>query len=327
MKKPLILLLAVVVVLVASAYSVYYFSRTPDSGPAPVINYGQSWSKYVSEYFERGCDADGDGRLSYEEFAKGYGDVRLNKSEREVYEAKEAFTILDVNRNGFIDKDDIARLDKFRDGKEYIKYREELAAQGMALQHWNGIEVVLNPIQVDWFKAEDGAFKRDELPYAGRYFDRKWFGLWEEEKRPQALPLLHLKKPSWARLTMQDGKTHEGFVRETKDAETAKKDGLAPGKVYVLTYDARLNAFAAEKVQTVEYFEGSPQAKYVKAVSEASIHETAKQLELARQCVKDGMQIDALTLYKRVLIFEHDNKEALEALGYKLNGRQYVKVK
>ena len=327
MKKPLILLLAVVVVLAASAYAIFYFMQKPDSGPPPVINYGQSWSKYVSEYFDRGCDVDGDGRLSYDEFARGYRDVRLNKSEREVYQAKEAFTILDVNHNGFIDKDDIARLDKFRDGKEYMRYREDLAAQGLALQHWNGIEVVLNPVQVDWLDAEDGAFKRNELPYAGRYFDRKWFGEWEDEKRPQAPPLHHLKKPSWARVTMADGHVHEGFTRETKDAELAKKDGLAPGKVYVLTYDARLNAFAAEKVQTVEYFEGSPQAKYLKAVSETSINDTAKQLELARQCVKDGMQADALTLYKRVLIFEHDNKEALEALGYELNGRQYVKVK
>ncbi len=327
MNKPLILLLAVVVVLAASIYAIYYLNQTPDPGPPPVVNYGQSWSKYVSEYFERGCDADGDGRLSYEEFAKGYGDVRLNKSEREVYEAKEAFTILDVNRNGFIEKDDIARLDKFRDGKEYMKHREELAAQGLAVQHWNGVEVVLNPLQVDWLDAEDGAFKRGELPYAGKYFDRKWFGLWDEEKRPQGPPLQHLKKPSWGRVTLADGKTHEGFVRETRNVEDAKKDGLAPGKVYVLSYDARLNAFAEEKVQAVDYFEGSPQARYLKAVSEIWINETAKQLELARQCVKDGMQADALTLYKRVLIFEHDNKEALEALGYKLNGRLYLKVK
>lgn len=327
MKKPLILLLAVVVVLAASIYATYYFNQTPDPGPAPITKYGERASDYIAEFFNRGFDTDADKALSYEEFAQGYTRFKLNKSEREVYDVKEAFQMLDANHDNQIDQQDVAIFNKKRDEQDAMNRREELAAQGLAVQKWAGVEVILNPIQVDWLDAEDGAFKRGDLPFAGKYFDRKWFGTWGEEKRPGAMSVLHLKQASWARVTLPDGKIIEGFVRETKDVEAAKKEGLAPGKVYVLTQDARLNAFAAEKVKAVEYFSGSAQAAYLKAVSEAAINDTAKQLALARQCVKDGMQADALTLYKRVLIFEHDNKEALEALGYKLNGRQYVKVK
>jgi hypothetical protein len=323
----LILLLAVVAVLAAAAYGVYYFTQTPDPGPAPITKYGERASDFIAEFFTRGFDADGNKALSYEEFAKGYVDFKLNKSERETYDVKEAFSMLDANRDGVIDKTDIKIFDQKRDVQDAHDRREDLAAQGLVVQRWNGVEVILNPTQRDWLDAEDGAFKRGDLPFAGTFFDHRWFGDWEEGKPAGTGVTYRLKRASWARVTLGDGTVHEGFVSEIKDLEIAKKRGLAPGKVFVLASDARVSAYAVERVQAIEYFEGSAQAKYLKAVSEASLSDTARQLEIARQCIKGGMQADALTIYKRVLIFQHDNQEALDALGYKLNGRQYVKVK
>ena len=327
MNKPLILFLAVTVVLAAAAAGVYFYSRNPETPTQHVVKYGGSARDFILEYFKNGHDGDNDGRLSYEEFARGYNDFRLNKSEREVFDVKEAFKMLDANADGVLDKEDIAYFDKKRAEQEAMKRREDLAKEGLMLMSLDGREAVCNPVQRQWLDAEEGALKRSEIPYAGACFARKWFGQWEEIPRRGLTPLYRLKQSYWARIRFADGKVAEAFVRETKDAAAAEQEGLAPGKVYALGYDARIQVFAADSVAAVEYFDGSVQESYVKAVSATALSDTKAQLELARQCLKDGLKSDAQTLFQRVLIFEHDNSEALQALGYKLNGKQYVKVK
>lgn len=327
MSKPLILLLTMLAVLAAAVAGVYYYSRNPETPTQHVVKYGGSARDFILEYFKNGHDANSDGRLSYEEFAKGYNDFRLNKSEREVYDVKEAFKMLDANADGVLDKDDIAHFEKRRAEQEAMKRREDLAKEGLMLMSLDGREAVCNPVQRQWLDAEEGALKRSELPYAGAYFARKWLGQWEEIARPGLTPLYRLKQSYWARLRFTDGKIREAFVRETQDAAAAEKEGLAPGKVYALGYDARIDVFAADSVAAVEYFAGSVQEMFVKAAGATAVSDSKAQLELARQCLKDGLNADALTLYRRVLVFEQGNEEALAALGYKLNGRQYVKVK
>lgn len=325
MSKPLILLLVTMLILAAAAAGVYYYTREPQAPTQRVVKYGGSARDFILEYFKNGHDSDSDGRLSYEEFARGYNDFRLNKSEREVFDVKEAFKMLDANADGALDKDDIEHFDKKRAEQEAMKRREDLAREGLLPLSLDGREAVCNAVQRQWLDAEEGALKRGEIPYAGTHFARKWFGQWEEVPRKGLNPLYRLKQSYWARLRFTSGTVIEAFVREAKDA-AAEKDGLAPGKVYVLGYDARIEVFAADSVAAVEYFAGSLQEKYVRSVGATAVSESGPQLELARQCLKDGLNADALTLFKRVLVFEFDNKEALEALGYKLNGRQYVKV-
>lgn len=324
MKKPLILLLAVVVVLAAAAYGAYVITQQPNSGPAPIVKYGERGSAFIAQFLK--YDSDNDGAITYEEFAKGYNDFKLIKCEREVYDVKEAFAMLDIFRDKKLDRFDMAALDKERDAQEANKRREDLAAQGLYLKTYGKVELVLNPTQRDWLDTEIGCTNREELPYGGMRFERKWFGDWEDEKGPAAGSMRRLKRSFFAHVVFNDGTVIDGFALESGSEESAQKLGLAPNKVYVLNADARITAHAREKVKSIDFLLDSKHGRYIKEVSTASPADVPKQLELARQCAKDGMQADSLTLYKRVLIFEHDNSEALEALGYKLNGRQYVKV-
>lgn len=326
MSKPLILLLGVVVFLATAAWAIYYFTTEPPAPTPRIVKYGGSARDFIAEFFNAGHDSDKNGELSYEEFAKGYADFQLNKSEREVYDAKEAFAMLDANRDGVLDSNDIEHFDKRRKDQEDMKRREAMAKEGLQPLIVDGKEIICNVVQRSWSDLEGGAAKRGEIPFGGMYFELKWFGDWEEIKRPGLFSLWRQTSSTWARVTLADGRAFEAFVRETKDEAQARKLGLTPGKVYTLGTDARMNAYAVDKVASIDYSSGSPQALYVKAVAAAALSDKAAQLELARQCAKDGLEADSKTLYKRVLLFEFDNAEALAALGYKLNGKQYVKV-
>lgn len=326
MKKPLILLLAVVAVLAAAVYGAFLLVQAPSEGRGNVHRYGEAGSSIIFEYLLK-YDENQDNKISLEEFKVGYRDIKIQKSEREDLEPDDAFARLDANHDGNLDKNDVVIHDARRAAQQADKRREDMAAKGLYVKTFGNVELFLNPLQRDWLDAEIGAANRDELLYGGVRFERKWFGEWEEEKRANAPSSYRLKKPCYAHVMFYDGKSVDGFARESGDEESAKKLGLAPNKVYILGDDARISVYGRDKVKSVDYMLDDAHVRYIKEVSAASPAEVDRQLALARQCIKDGLKADALMLYRRVLIFQYDNQEALDALGYKLNERQYVKVK
>jgi hypothetical protein len=187
-----------------------------------------------------------------------------------------------------------------------------------------GVEVICNPLQREWIETEGGAAKRGELPFGGVFFHHRFFGTFETVPRKGLLPLFKLTRCWWGRVTFIDGKSVEGFVRDPR--RIAADNTMAPGKVYVLTADARISVYPFERILSVDYAQDSAAERYVRAVAQTPISDTPRQIEIARQCLKDGMATEAQQIYRRVLVFEYDNAEALKALGYKLNGRQYAKV-
>ncbi len=306
----LIIAFAMTGVVVAAVFG-YKLTQTPETEPAPIKDYEKNLSQILGAYMEKG-DSNGDGKLNFDEFKVRYRDQKLDKSARETFTDEEAFRIFDHNHDQVLDTKDVeywARVDRNAEIKKTI---EEDAEAGLVAMAFNGKMIKANPFQKDWINAETSYMKTDCLPYSGA---------------PLGFPRKYFQK--FARVTFADGTSVQGFVREGDGSEAAKKDELANDRVYVLTNDRKLSVFDRAKVQAIEYTQDSPQLRFVQKIADPKLmlDDVPAHLELARQCIKDGMKDDALSMYRRVLIFQFDNDEALKAMGLKLNGRHYIMVK
>jgi hypothetical protein len=77
------------------------------------------------------------------------------------------------------------------------------------------------------------------------------------------------------------------------------------------------------KVELTQMPDNDPHMLYATEVARISFDVPQKNLELARRCIEWGMKAEAEMLYARVLIFQRDNQEALDAVGMKLEGDHF----
>lgn len=288
--------LAAILVLAAAVGVVVYYATRPSETPDPPANVPVEPKRnldFKPEDFMTQFDLDSDGKVTVEEFNARYGkgDPPLVFHERDgapALSAEDAFKRWDRNRNGTVDADDIKQLGD----KELLERMEDAARRGLHTVNWNGVEMYLNSHQMRTFEAEAGAMARDELPFAGTFWSRE-----------------HLKRP-WTRL-IEGGTETFGFTAERN------------GRIFVLTGNAELLVKDPAKVELAQMPDDDPHMLYAAEIARITFDMPGKNLELARRCKQWGLKVEAGMLYARVLIFQRDNQEALEALGYRLEGDHY----
>lgn len=127
-------------------------------------------------------DEDQDGRVSREEFERGY-DKEVG-GERFVISAKGgkaasadvAWRILDIDADGFITDPELKRYTHH----DWIKHRLQTEARGLTAREWNDKFLALNGQLLAAFETNKGALARGELIAAGRSFDRKYLASWAQ---------------------------------------------------------------------------------------------------------------------------------------------------
>jgi hypothetical protein len=287
-------LVAILVLACALAVVIYYATR-PSKTPDPPANgsVAEKNEDFKVEDFMLHFDLDSDGKVTPDEFNERYGkgEPPLYFHERDgapALSAADAFRRWDRNRNGTVDAVDIKSLGD----KAWENRAREAEARGLHTVSWNGVEMNLNPAQKATFEAETGALARGEVPFAGAYWDT-----------------LYLKGP-WTRV--REGNTEVfGYAAERN------------GRIFVLTEKAELLVKDPAKVELTQMPDDDPHMQYAYEIQRITFDMPAKNLELAQRCVKWGMKVEAGMLYARVLIFQRDNQEALDALGFKLEGEHF----
>lgn len=238
-------------------------------------------------------DADNNKEVSQEEFRARYESadkpMRFTDLAGTPVDTKTAFALWDKDKNGIIDLADFGQ----HVDRSWEKFRDTTAAQGLTPKEYAGRWLALNGGQLAVFDREVGARNRDELPFGGAYFDKKYLaGL-------------------WSRVADARG-SYEGYLLDEGD------------KHWLLMTQGTLRVFAKNAV-TVTPLPDAPQNAYAREVAKALLEDTAANLGLARRCRDWGMKLEADMMYGRVLVFERDNAEALEHLGLRLQGNEYVK--
>lgn len=250
---------------------------------------------FVAADFLPTFDANGDLQVTLDEFKLNYGREPLIFHEENggpALGADKAFSRWDRDRNGVVDAEDL----KLIDNKAWASFQAEAEKRRLRARDWNGRHLMLNEHQDRTYTTETSAFKRNEVPYAGRYWNPKYLS-------------------SWMRVVTPANETKEGYA------------SVANGKLFLLTPDAKLSVYDESKIMASDLGPDVPQMRYARAIQQTPFDDPGGNLELAGKCTEWGMRTEAGVLYARVLIFERDNKEALTALGYRLQGDMYVEVK
>jgi hypothetical protein len=294
MKKlaPLIGIVALVGLL---AVVVYYATRSTKTTNPPVNGgYVPENPTFETENFMFEFDLDSDGKVTFEEFSERYGKgvpplVFTEKDGAAPLAAPDAFKKWDRNSSGFINDEDIRQLLD----KELINKANEAARRGLHSATWKNVLLALNDHQLRTFEAEKGAMARGELPFAGTF--------WNAD---------HMAG-RWSLVRDADGELF-GYTTERN------------GRVFVLTERAELLVKDPAKVEVAAMPADDPHMLYAAEVSKVPFDSPARNLELASKCKEWGLKVEADMLYSRVLIFEPANKEALDALGYRLEGEKFV---
>jgi hypothetical protein len=288
---------AAVLLLAGVLAVVVYYATRPAKPVDPPVN-GCVVPKnetFKIDDFMFNFDHDSDGKVTFEEFTQRYGQgdpplVFTKEDGADPMSAADAFKQWDRNRNGSIDTDDIRQLED----KEWLAYAQGLARQGLQAVTWNGVQYGLNEHQLRTFNAETGALARKELPFAGAFWDTKYFGgRWSRVSEPEKSDVL--------------GYLHEGN-----------------GRLFILTEKAELQVKDPARVQISQLPADDPHMLYAAEIAKTAFDEPDKNLELARKCKQWGMVVEAGMLYARVLIFRPGDKESLDALGYRLDGPRFV---
>jgi hypothetical protein len=293
--KKLVPVLAIVVLAGVLAVVVYFATRptTPQDPPVNSV-VAPTNPTFEIEDFMVNFDHDSDGTVTYEEFSQRYGQgepplVFTAANQKDLLSAQDAFKQWDRNQNGVIDADDIKQLTD----KEWLKHARDVARRDLKFVDWKGVQYTMNEHQVRTFDAESGAMARGELPYAGTF--------WQA---------FHLAG-RWSRVKDADGEV-TGYASERN------------GRVFILTGKAEIVVKDPAKVELAHLPADDPHMLYAAEIARLPFDLPEENLALARKCKEWGMLAEAGMLYARVLIFQPANTEALDALGYRLEGTKFV---
>jgi hypothetical protein len=251
---------------------------------------------FVAADFLPTFDINGDKQVTFDEFKERYGKGPLIFHEENggpALSPEKAFKQWDRDQSGVVDIDDLRLIDN----KTWEQFRAKAEKRGLRARDWKGRFLMLNEQQDRTYETEKGPHKRGEVPFAGRYWDPK-------------------RMKSWLRVVTKENQTIEGYGSRSKN-----------GKLLLLTPDARLTVLDEDEVTVKDLGSDVPQMQYARAIVKTPFGDTRGNLELAKKCIKWGMRTEAGMLYARVLVFEPGNKEALTALGYRLDGDKFLKVR
>jgi hypothetical protein len=293
--KKIVPIIGIVALAGLLAVVVYYATRSTRPIDPPVDGgYVPENPTFKIEDFMFNFDHDADGKVTFEEFNERYGKgepplVFTEGDGAEPLSAPNAFKKWDRNRNGFIDADDIRLLQD----KEFLGDAAEIKRRGLEPIQWKDKLYGMNQHQVRTFEAETGALARGELPFAGTFW------------KPSHL------EGRWSLVRDAEGEFF-GYVSERN------------GRLFILTEKAELTVKDPAKVEVSSKPADDPHMLYAAAIKDVPFDVPVKNLELARKCKEWGLKVEAGMLYARVLVFDPTNKEALDELGYRLEGEKFV---
>ncbi|MCC7511001.1 MAG: hypothetical protein IT464_16725 [Planctomycetes bacterium] len=211
------------------------FDKPPANDPLPPGN-GElvvedrefDLEKFISHF-----DSDGDGRISREEFEKGYGhgehQVAISAQGGVKVELEPAWRLLDIDRDGFVTERELT----LRNDARWIQHRAKTEARGLIAREWDSILLALNQPRLKAYEREKGGVARGELPFGGRWFDKKYFG-------------------EWCRVRTPAGEVYEGFLSDNGGRTFALMPHVTVHEVpYVPEVEAAVTA--DERVMVTEW--------------------------------------------------------------------------
>lgn len=299
MQRQNLIILVIAVAAAGTAAGIWWIARP--SGPGENgSNAAANATPVVDKPFERDqffptFDLNGDGAVTFEEFNAVYStwgaDKRFSRGPGQPgLAAREAFDFFDMNRDGSIDAEDV----RFALDEKWAKFAEQTRARGLTPKLHKKQWLALNNQQVDAFAKEVGALALNQLPFAGSFFDRKYFN-----------------DGRYARVTDAAGKVAEGFLSESG------------GRLWLVSTDARLLVFRPDAVDVKE-MPAAPALEYIKTVAGTPFDDPQANLKLGQRCVELGLKVEAGAIFTRVLIFDPTNAAALEALNLRLENERFV---
>lgn len=279
-------------------FMVWWMVREPHTDPVTNTEPEMKNRDFQVADFVPTFDLNNDKRVTYDEFLQSYGKSPIEGEPPLVFHEEnggpalspeEAFKRWDHDKSGIVDVLDI----KFIEDKAWANFQAEAEKRGLRAREWDGVRLMLNTLQDGTYVVEVAAAKVGELPFAGRYWKADYLG-------------------DWVRVITPDNRTLEGYASHSRD------------KLFLLTSDAKLSVFDEAKVTVKDLGPDTPQAQYAATIRNIALKDASANLELAKKCREWGMRTEAGMLFARVLVFDRANQEALDALGYKLDGDNYI---
>ncbi|MBX3460012.1 MAG: EF-hand domain-containing protein [Planctomycetes bacterium] len=173
---------AVLLALIGVAVGVALYFTVFDSEPPQQAN-GEpprTDQEFDIEGFMARFDDDTDGKVSREEFDRHYdkGEPRFVISAKggKAAPVDAAWRILDLDADGFITEPELKRYTTLR----WAKHRMETEARGLTARAWGDTFLALNSPLLIAYESQKGAIARNEVPVAGRAFERKYLASWAE---------------------------------------------------------------------------------------------------------------------------------------------------
>jgi hypothetical protein len=299
MQRNYIIIAALVLFAGGLAFAVWWMGK----GTPPVDNTppGPVDVPFPTDKFFLTFDLNKDGTIPLEEFVMAHEMGAASKFPFEFNKGpgqpplkpEDAFAHLDLNRNGKLDRTD---LETSYD-KAWLAFKQSSADKGFEARIWRDKWMTFNPEQSRVINAETGARNRGELPFGGQFFPKKYF----DQKR-------------YVAVVNDQGETTQGFLWEDR----------TNNRLHVLRGDAVIDVFDPAKVSITE-MPSAPQLEYIQAVQDTPYDNPQRNLELARRCKELGLLTEAGMMYSRVLVFEPENKEALDALGFENKDGKFVR--
>ncbi|MBZ0137567.1 MAG: hypothetical protein K8I27_14470 [Planctomycetes bacterium] len=282
--------LLIVVLGLALGLLIWWVTRD-DAVQAPPPPPGPEYANvdFVPVDFIPVFDQDKDGQVSFEEFKRLYGTSLKDNSPPLIFHddnngpplsAEQAFKKWDLDANGVVNDADM----KQRGEDAWHGFQKEADGRGLKAVAYGSKWMMLNDIQLRAFDAEKAALARGEYPFAGSFWKAKYIG-------------------EWVTITDANGVSVSGFLSRTET------------RVFLLTADAKLNAYDPATVNISKAPADDPHNQYAAGIRRTGFLDADGNLELARHCMNWGMGAEAGMLYARVLILDPDNEEALNALG------------
>ena len=211
---------AIVLLALVAALLIWKFSQSTPVGPTAGNGSNITDVEFKSEDFIPAFDSNGDGHVTLDEFRQRYGKplaegeapfVLYHPQTKKALTAEEAFKKhWDRNSDGVIDARDMEL------GKDnaWLAFFKKASDAGLTPVRIGDNFYALNEDQNRTMEAEAGAKARKEVPFAGHFWDAKYFQSWAKVYDPKA------------------GET-EGFVSE------------ANGRLYLLSSDAALTVISS----------------------------------------------------------------------------------
>lgn len=290
MKKALPAVGVVVLSIVLGFVMWWIFREGPTEDPPANTDQAEDAPVFDPAEFIATFDRDGDGIVTPTEFEHLYGHEPYIFHARDgapAMKVQEAFAAWDKDKNGVIDGADVKRITD----KAWEKFFTNTMKAGLNPKDHNGEFLALSKVQFKLYAQEEAAAIAGELPFASEYFDAKYLG-------------------TWAELT-EGTMRYQGYVTEHA------------GKYWLLTADRKLTVFDKHDA-TVNWLPEAPPTLYAAEVSKIAWDDVQANLELARKTDEWQMPQEKRMLYGRVLIFDGDNPEALEALGYEYRDGRHI---